>query len=100
MEWLWTWCGKSFGYRIGDNLWTYDGKHAGRFIGNEIYGRNGQYLGELLSGKRLLSDLRKVNQRASAFVPQERRAPQPKLAHAADYTMLGTFQEFPSPDSF
>jgi hypothetical protein len=100
MEWLWTWCGKCFGYRLGDELWTYDGKHAGRFIGSEVYGKTGQYLGEVMSGKRLMTDLRKTSQRVTAFTPQPRRVPQAKCADAADYTMVGSFGEFPSPDSF
>ena len=100
MEWLWTWCGKCFGYRMGDDLWTYDGKHAGRFIGDEIYGKNGLYLGEIRSGKRLMTDRSKASQRASSFNPQPRRPPQAKFADAADYTMVGTFEEFPSAESF
>ncbi|MFC1984322.1 hypothetical protein ACFLVO_04870 [Chloroflexota bacterium] len=37
MEWFWTWGGRYFGYRDGDNLWTYDGKHIGHFRDDEIY---------------------------------------------------------------
>ncbi len=36
MKCLWTWSGKSFGYREGDELWTHDGNHAGRFDGDAV----------------------------------------------------------------
>lgn len=52
MQWLWTWGGKSFGYRDGDNLWTQDGRHVGRFHGDEVYGADGSYLGEIRNKNR------------------------------------------------
>ena len=45
MDWLWTWGGRCFGYRDGDDLWTYDGRHVGRFHDDEVYAPDGQYLG-------------------------------------------------------
>jgi hypothetical protein len=54
MEWLWTWGGKCFGYKDGDNLWAYSGEHIGKFKENEIYDRNGHYLGEIMSSNRLM----------------------------------------------
>jgi hypothetical protein len=42
MGWLFTWGGKCFGYREGDDLWTHDGRHIGRFYGEEVYGKRGQ----------------------------------------------------------
>jgi hypothetical protein len=56
MEWLFTWDGKCFGYREGDNLWTHDGRHIGRFYGEEVYGQDGKYLGEIMSGNRLITN--------------------------------------------
>jgi hypothetical protein len=56
MTWLWTWGGKCFGYRDGDDLWTYDGQHVGRFHGDEIYGRDGRYLGEVMNESRLITN--------------------------------------------
>lgn len=46
MDWLWTWGGKCFGYRSGDDLRTYDGCHVGRFHGDDVFGPDGRYLGE------------------------------------------------------
>jgi hypothetical protein len=35
-EWFWTWGGKCFGYRDGNDLWIHDGHHVGRFDGDEV----------------------------------------------------------------
>jgi hypothetical protein len=100
MEWLWTWGGKCFGYRLGEELWTYDGKHVARFQGTEIYGATGAYIGELRGGKRLIRDRSKSTQRISGFTPQPRRAASDKFADAADYTLYGDYEDFPGPGSF
>ncbi|NSW84553.1 MAG: hypothetical protein HPY90_15220 [Syntrophothermus sp.] len=66
-QWLWTWGGRCFGYRDGDDLWTYDGKHVGRFIGDEVYAPDGSYLGEIKDG-RLITNLSKKHYRNSPSV--------------------------------
>ena len=45
MERMFTWSGRSFGYKDGENLWTYSGKHVGKFHGDEVYGPDARYLG-------------------------------------------------------
>jgi hypothetical protein len=53
---LWTWSGKYFGYRDGDELWTHDGRLAGRFYHDEVYGAAGRYLGEVRDVDRLITN--------------------------------------------
>jgi hypothetical protein len=69
MQWLWTWGGKCFGYRVGNELWTYDGRHVGRFCEDEVYGRDGRYLGEVMSDDRLITNLSRKSSRQSVFAP-------------------------------
>ena len=69
MDWLWTWGGKCFGYRSGDDLRTYDGRHVGRFHGDDVFGPDGRYLGEA-RGKRLITHLsKKRNRSRGRFTP-------------------------------
>lgn len=57
MTWLWTWSGKSFGYRNGDNLFTSGGEHIGYFVDDEVYAcSDGRYLGELRNVKYLITN--------------------------------------------
>ncbi len=66
MNWFWTWSGKSFGYRNGDNLFTASGHHVGYFDGDEIYAcSDGLYLGEV-KNNRLITNLQKSNRRKSS----------------------------------
>ena len=69
MDWLWTWGGKSFGYRSGYDLLAYHGLQVGIFHGDENYGRDGCYLGELMNGGRLITDLREQSWRQPSFAP-------------------------------
>jgi hypothetical protein len=59
MDWFWTWGGKCFGYRTGDNLFTYDGRQAGRFYGDEVYGSDGHYLGEIKNNNLITHSAKK-----------------------------------------
>ena len=52
---LWTWSGKDFGDRDGDELWTYDGRHVGHFHGTKVYAPDGRYLGELQRDDHLIT---------------------------------------------
>ena len=60
MERMFTWGGRSFGHKDGENLWTYSGKHVGKFHDDEVYGPDGRYLGELKNGKANIQDEQKV----------------------------------------
>lgn len=95
MEWLWTWEGRCFGYRDGDDLWTYDGKHVGRFSGDEVYAPDGQYLGEIISGNRLITNKSKKSWRHGSFTPYVQRAGYAKYADYAGYAMYAGYEDFP-----
>jgi len=94
MEWLWTWGGKSFGYRDGDDLWTQDGRHVGKFYENEIYGSDGKYLGEVMEDNRLITYSSK-NIRNSAFTPFASRVGSVKRVNFVGYVMLVGYRDFP-----
>ena len=98
MDWLWTWGGKCFGYRDGDDLFTYRGKQAGRFHGDEVYSTDGRYLGELISG-RLITNRSKTSWRKAGF-GAVLRGSYAKYADYAGYAMYAGHQDFPTPDEF
>lgn len=96
MEWRWTWSGKCFGYRDGDDLWTHDGRHVGRYR-HEVYGADGLYLGEEMNG-RLISSIAKAQSRSVSFTPQGRRGGYAKYADYAGYAMYSGYDDFPTPE--
>lgn len=98
MQWLWTWGGKSFGYRDSDNLFTYSGKHVGKFYEGEIYDTQGKYLGEMMND-RLITDIRKKSFLKYPFAPYV-GSPYAKYADYAGYAMYAGYQDFPSPVIF
>ena len=98
MEWLWTWGGKSFGYRRGDDLWTHHGRHVGRFHDDEIYGRDGNYLGEIRNGNRLITNLAKKHWRRSPFAPYGNVAGYVPYADYVGYVMYVGYEDFPGPN--
>ena len=100
MDWMWTWGGKSFGYRDGDDLWTQGGKHVGRFNGDEVYGPNGEYLGEVMSENRLITNRAKSGWRSFAFTPYGRRSAYSGYAGYAGYAMYAGHQDFPPHEAF
>ena len=93
-QWLWTWSGRCFGYRDGNDLWTYDGKHVGRFVADEVYAPDGRYLGEVMNG-RLITNLGKKHYRSSPFTPCARRGSYAKYADYAGYAMPAGYEDFP-----
>lgn len=99
MQWFWTWSGKSFGYRIDDNLFTHYGMHMGKFYGDEIYDQNGQYLGEVKNKDRVISDKSKKSCLKSIFAPKAGYAYSPYANYGA-YGMYASFEDFPLPESF
>ena len=99
MEWLWTWGGKSFGYREGDDLWTHDGRHVGRFHGADIFASDGRYLGELKSGNRLITNIGKKHHRGYSFSPWGKRVGYVPYVNYVGYVMYVGYEDFPSPNS-
>ena len=64
MKWYWTWSGRCFGYRNGDNLFTADGEHVGYFVDESIYAcGDGRYLGELKNGRLITNKSRKSHKK-------------------------------------
>lgn len=100
MDWLWTWGGKCFGYRDGEDLWTHDGKHVGKFNGDDIYGKDGHYLGEVMNGNRLITNKAKSGHRGYSFSPWGKRGGYAPYAGYAGYAMYAGYEDFPSPDKF
>src|SRR5216684_1608204 len=86
-DWLWTWNGICFGYRLGDSLFTHDGVEVGRFTGPEIYGVDGRYLGEIgkaNDGDRLVTNLYKKARTVPAFAPTFDRSYHQPASHAPE----------------
>jgi hypothetical protein len=95
MEWLWTWGGKTFGFRDGDELWAKDGRHVGRFHGDEVYAPDGLYLGEVLQG-RLITKRRKKGHRKGSFTPMTSRAGRTGKVDRVGSVMLAGYEDFPT----
>ena len=94
MNWLYTWGGRFFGYRDGDNLWTYTGTHAGRFREDEVYGPDGFYLGEMRN-ERLITRISKRPKRMGIFSPRARRASRARRADRVGRVMPVGYVDFP-----
>jgi hypothetical protein len=96
--WLWTWSGKSFGYREGDRLFTLEGLEAGRFVGREVYGPDGSYLGEVGPGDdavALATNLYKRDRTQAPFVPTLADPRPPRPAQPVRPFYAG-YEDFPS----
>lgn len=100
MDWYWTWEGKCFGYRDGEELRTHDGKHVGRFYDEEIYDCNGNYLGEVKDGDRLITDTRKKNKRKYSFAPRMDRMSRMERMDSMGRMMRMGHEDFPAPEYF
>ena len=98
MKCLWTWGGKYFGYRDGDNLCTHDGYRIGKFRGDNVYSRDGRYLGEIKSDNRLIINKSKKNVVGSLFTPYANRVVYVKYVDYVGYVMYLCYEEFPSPE--
>jgi hypothetical protein len=100
-EWMWTWNGISFGYRLGDSLFTFDGMEVGRFAGAEIYGVDGRYLGELRGaedGGRLITNSYKKLRTIADFAPTIGRAYKRPGDRAGEVLYCG-HEDFPLPQN-
>ena len=96
MQHFWTWSGRYFGFRDGEDLWTYTGRHVGHFHGDEVYDKDGRYLGEVLDD-RLITDRSKSAYRQPPFSVS---APMNGVVPSADCvgsTMLAGYEDFPEP---
>ncbi|CAG7626294.1 hypothetical protein [Actinacidiphila bryophytorum] len=96
---FWTWRGKFFGYRSGDNLYTHRGQHVGKFYGEEIYGVDGRYLGEVMNDDRLITHKSKKAWAKPAFGPI-RGSLYTKYANYAGYAMYAGYEDFPLAETF
>lgn len=99
-RWLWTWGGRSFGYRRGNSLYRSDGIEVGRFVDREVYGIDGAYLGELKEsedGERLITSNYKSSRSAVPFVPMVDRAQQ-RPTDRAGYPLYCGYHDFPPPE--
>ena len=94
MQWLWTWGGRCFGYREGDDLWTYNGRHVGKFVGDDVYGPDGRYLGELINGDRLITQVKKA-WRPAGFPRWGKRVGYAKFVDYVGFTMYAGYEDFP-----
>jgi hypothetical protein len=99
MKWYWTWSGKCFGYRDGDDLRTYEGYHVGKFYGDEAYGSDGRYLGEVMNDQFLITCKSKKGWRKSGFTPYAKYAGYAKYANYAAFAMYAGHEDFPEPEA-
>lgn len=97
MDWLWTWGGKSFGFRDGEDLWTHDGRQVGRFRGEEVFAPDGRYLGELRKGK-LITRISSKNRRGPVFAPHANRVGRVDRVGHVGSVMIAGYEDFPGPD--
>src|SRR5579863_1297165 len=97
---LWTWGGRYFGRRDGDDLWTYGGRHVGRFHGAEVYGADGRYLGEVRSGDRLITNTAKRPRRRAGFSPRAPRVGHVPYVGRVGHVMHVGCEDFPAPSAF
>lgn len=96
MQWLWTWDGRSFGYRRNDLLFTKNGNNVGYFADEEVYSTHGNYLGELKNG-RLITKNSSRHKRSSTRVPTIGTSFADKVDYVG-YAMYAGYEDFPEID--
>jgi hypothetical protein len=98
---LWTWSGKDFGDREGDELWTYDGRHVGHFYGTEVFAPDGRYLGELQRDDHLITRIvKRPMRRRRAFTPLPDRPARPTFIGFDGFPLpKAGYEDFPDPDA-
>lgn len=94
-QYLWTWGGKFFGYRDGDELRTHDGRHVGQFFGDEVYNSKGEYVGEIMSDNRLITNQQKSHYRKHHHYTQPNRGAMGVYGNYGGFGMYGGHQDFP-----
>lgn len=98
MHWLWTWSGKSFGYRVDDDLWTHDGRHVGRFDGDQVFDPGGAYLGEVINDRLTVNKSRR-NLRRGSFTPFAKRMAVVKHTNLVGLVGYVGHEDFPLPEA-
>lgn len=98
IQWVWTWGGKSFGYRHGELLYTYLGVQAGRLYGDSVFARDGRYLGELI-GDRLIGNPKVHTLVRPPFKPRV-SACHPNRADVLPQAISAGYADFPGPEQF
>ena len=96
---LWTWSGKDFGDRDGDELWTFDGRHIGHFHGDNVFAADGGYLGELRHDDHLITRLSSLPMRCPRFTPLPGRPARPHYRGFSSFELLPGFKDFPAPET-
>src|SRR5690349_14146823 len=99
MDFLWTWGGEYFGYRIDEKLFAYYGLQVERIYQDEIYGPDGRYLGEIKNEKRLITQKGKKLWAKPGFSPARHRS-SARYVNRVGYVMYAGYEDFPSPDDF
>jgi hypothetical protein len=100
MEWLWTWKGKSFGYRHGNELRLQDGTHVGTFVGDEIFGLGGKYIGEIRNGNRLIARKASKGKSGPTVSRKMKLGGQVGRVNMVGFVSFVGYEDFPSPDAF
>jgi hypothetical protein len=101
MDWLWTWKGKSFGYRRGDELRLRTGEHVGNFRGNEVFDLEGRYSGEVRNGNRLIVRKSKKGKKlGSRTAKRMKLVSQVNRVNLVGLVNLSGYEDFPNPNEF
>lgn len=93
MTWLWTWGGKSFGYKRDGLLFTKNGENVGYFQGDVVFSLSGNYLGELKNG-RLITNNNSRNKRSGVRAPHAGTSYVDKVDYVG-YVMYAGYEDFP-----
>jgi len=96
---LWTWGGRDFGHRDGDELWTHDGRHVGHFHGTEVFAPDGRYLGELQHDDRLITKTSKLLRHRKAFTPLPDQPARAAFIGFSGFPIPPGCEDFPSPEA-
>jgi len=92
---LWTWSGKFYGRREGNNLIHRRGRCTGVFHGIEVYAHDRRYLGELMAD-RLIRDSRKALYTGPG-APKTMHRPSWSYNPKVGYAMYPGCEDFPEP---
>lgn len=101
MQWIWTWKGKSFGYRQANNLRLRDGTHVGSFVDDVVFSLDGAYLGEIRNENRLITHKASKSSKKGPKVRQMTKlAAQVGRVNLVGLVGLSGYEDFPDPEEF
>lgn len=100
MQWLWTWKGKSFGYRRNDELRLQNGTHVGTFRGDEVFDFDGNYLGEIKNKNRLITKKSSKNKKGPRSSKRSKLVGTVGRVNFVGYVSLVGYEKFPDPKEF